>query len=131
MGPTRQQILDERLASQPTHSRLLDTLASIPENLESVRFGLADWVRRHLLASGRDRSVLHGTLDLDDIDAVVYGKQEGAEYNAYYGEKVYHPTEACNSAFLDLVPRRDEAARIGPPADKPLDLRKALATVTR
>lgn len=100
------RVLEERLASQPSQSRLLDRLANFPENLEVLRCGLADWVLRHLRATGRDRAVQRGTLDLDSFDIVTYGRQEGSEYNAYYGEKVYHPLVASFSSGGDYDSRR-------------------------
>lgn len=100
------QVLQERLASQPSHSRLLDRLANFPDNVELLRYGLAEWVLRHLRATGRDRSVIRATLDLDSFDIVTYGKQDGAEYNAYYGEKVYHPLIASFSPEGDYDSRR-------------------------
>jgi hypothetical protein len=101
-----ERVLQERLASQPTHSRLLDILANFPENLETLRYGLADWVGRHLRATGRDRAVVRGTVDVDSFDVVVYGQQEGAEHNGYYGEKVYHPLVASFSPGGDYDSRR-------------------------
>jgi len=43
-----EQVLDERMASQPTQSRLTDIVSLYKENLETVRNALADWVARHL-----------------------------------------------------------------------------------
>lgn len=102
------RVLEERLASQPSQSRLLDRLANFPENLETLRCGLADWVLRHLRATGRDRAVQRGTIDLDSFDIVTYGRQQGAEYNAYYGEKVYHPLVASFSSEGDY-----DSSRLG------------------
>ena len=41
-----EQVLDERSASQPTHSRLVDIIAHGDGNQEAVRGALADWVER-------------------------------------------------------------------------------------
>ena len=46
-----EQTLEERLASQPTQSRLIRILASSSQNLNAVRDGLAESVERHLKAS--------------------------------------------------------------------------------
>ena len=100
------RVLEERLASQPSQSRLLDRLANFPENCELLRCGLAEWVLRHLRAAGRDHAVQRGTLDIDSFDIVTYGKQEGAEYNGYYGEKVYHPLVASFASGGDYDSRR-------------------------
>jgi hypothetical protein len=100
------QVLEERLASQPSQSRLLDRVANHPENIEILRSGLADAVERHLRATGRDQAVKSATLDIDSFDVVVYGKQAGAEYNGYYKEKVYHPLLASFSSQGDYDSRR-------------------------
>jgi len=39
-------------------------LANFPDNVEHLRFGMADWVGRHLRATGRDRAVIRATLAL-------------------------------------------------------------------
>jgi len=89
-----ERVLDERSASQPTQSRLTDILSDYKGNLEALRSALPDWVGRHLRASGQDRAVLRGTLDVDSFPITVYGQQQGAAYNGYYGEKIYHPMVA-------------------------------------
>ncbi len=89
------RVLDERAASQPTQSRLTDILCLDKQNLETLRAALPEWVGRHLRASGKDRAVVRGTLDIDSFPITAYGSQEGAVYNGYYREKVYHPLVAC------------------------------------
>lgn len=84
------RVLDERLASQPTQSRLLDTLSG-EENREALNAALADWTKRHLLATGGDRQVMRGTIDVDGLPIEVHGQQEGAAYNGYYKATVYSP----------------------------------------
>lgn len=89
------QVLDERLASQPTQSRLIDSLASIPRNLEVLRESLADPVILHL-HSGRqgERPVRRATVDVDSFPAEVHGQQAGGAHNGYYQQKIYHPLTA-------------------------------------
>ena len=77
-----EQVLEQRGASQPTQSRLIDLLSNHQQNLEAVRSALPDWIGRHLRASGKDRAVVRGTLDIDSFPIAVYGLQEGAAYNA-------------------------------------------------
>lgn len=84
------RVLDERLASQPTHSRLLDTL-SHTENREQLRAALAEWTERHLRASGGGRGVSRGTLDVDGFPVEVHGHQDGAAFNGYYKKTIYSP----------------------------------------
>jgi len=87
-------VLDERQASQPTHSRLTDTLSNDPRNLHALRRSLGDWVARHVLATGKGRSLQRATLDIDSFPIEAYGSQGGAEYHGYYREKIYHPLVA-------------------------------------
>ena len=101
------QVLEERLASQPTHSRLIDILAW-KHNTEAVRSALADWVERHLRASGRDQRVLRGTIDVDGLPVYVHGSQPGSRFNGYYQEKVYSPLVASFSPEGDY-----DATRLG------------------
>jgi hypothetical protein len=86
-----ERVLDERLASQPTQSRLMDLLADRPEHLEVLRDALADWTERHLRSTGGDHAVRYGTLDIDSFPVSVAGRQPGGAYNGYYKETVYHP----------------------------------------
>lgn len=88
------RVLDERLASQPTQSRLTDVLSAFPENLEALRRALGDWVARHALASRDGTLFQRATLDVDSFPIEVHGEQEGGEYHGYYGEKIYHPLVA-------------------------------------
>lgn len=87
------RVADERLASQPTASRLQDTLAD-PRNLEILRQSAGDLVARHLFAAGQDRKVKTAALDVDALPIVGYGHQEGLAYNDYYREKVFLPLVA-------------------------------------
>ena len=93
-------VLEERLASQPTHSRLIDMLAHDRHNLQCVRGALGDWVERHLRA-GSDHAVRHGTIDIDSFPIQVHGQQAGSAYNGYFREVVYHPLVASFSVAGD------------------------------
>lgn len=94
-------VIDERLASQPTQSRLLDILASHQSNREELRAALPDWLVRHLRASGGDHAARHVTLDIDSFPIEVHGQQPGGKYNGYYRETVYHPLLASFSVDGD------------------------------
>jgi len=107
-GRPGERVLDERGASQPTQSRLTDILSDHGPNREAVRRALAEWVGRHLHASGRGRRVMRGTVDIDSFPVEVCGSQEGAEYNGYYRKKVYHPIAASFAAQGDY-----DSARLG------------------
>jgi hypothetical protein len=89
--------LQERLASQPTQSRLTDILGNFPQNHEALRQALGDWLGRHVLASGGGRALQRATLDVDSFPIEVHGSQEGAEHHGYYGKKIYHPLVASLS----------------------------------
>lgn len=91
-----EQVLDERLASQPTQSRLLDTVSANPQNRQALRESLASWLIRYVRADA-DRSVRHGTVDVDSFPIEVHGEQPGGAYNGYYKETVYHPLLASFS----------------------------------
>ena len=99
-------VLEERGASQPTQSRLTQILSGDKRNLEALRAALPDGVERHLRASGQNRAVQRGTLDVDSFPVTVYGSQEGAVYNAYYREKIYHPIVAAFAPDGDYDSRR-------------------------
>jgi hypothetical protein len=83
-------VADERLASQPTASRLKDALAQ-SDNLEVLRQAPGDLVARHCFAAGKDRKVKFAALDIDPFKIYGYGEQEGLAYNDYYGQKVFLP----------------------------------------
>jgi hypothetical protein len=86
-----ERVLDERLASQPTQSRLLDILANFKGNLERVRSALSEWVERHMRTVGKDHAVMRGTLDVDGTGIKTHGHQPGAAYNGYYQKSQYYP----------------------------------------
>jgi hypothetical protein len=96
-----QQPLDERLASQPTQSRLIDALTHDPDNRRALRDSLADACERHLRAEGGDHAARKITIDIDSFPIVVYGQQPGAAYNGHYKDTVYHPLVASYSVAGD------------------------------
>lgn len=101
-----EQVLDERLGSQPTQSRLIDILANSKRNRAVLGESLAEWVGRHVRASGDGRALMRATLDIDSFPLEVYGSQDGAGYNGYYRRKIYHPLVAGLSAGGDFDSRR-------------------------
>ena len=106
-----EQVLEERSASQPTHSRLVDIVAHCQSNLEVVRGALSDWVQRHLRTQS-DRAVRRGTIDIDSFPIELFGSQAGVAYNGYYGKKIYHPLVASFSVAGDYDSTR-EGWRLG------------------
>jgi hypothetical protein len=107
-----ERVLDERLASQPTHSRLIDILAYQEGNRETLRDALADWIHRHLRVAGRDHAVRYATVDVDSFPLEVHGEQEGAAYNGHYQSTIYHPLVASFSVAGDYDSAR-EGFRLG------------------
>jgi len=107
-----EQVLAERLASQPTQSRLIDTLAHQSGNLEVLRSALGDWVERHLRATGGDHAAQQGTIDVDSLPIVAYGDQAGVAYNGYYHDNIFHPLVASFSVAGDYDSGR-QGLRLG------------------
>jgi hypothetical protein len=103
-----EEVLQQRLASQPTQSRLIDWLAS-PENRKVLRSSLFDWTHRHLRSTGRarDHAVMRATIDIDSFPIQVHGQQQGSSYNGYYRDTVYHPLIASFSVNGDYDSARN------------------------
>ncbi|HJT31367.1 MAG TPA: transposase [Pirellulales bacterium] len=62
-----EQPLDERLASQPTQSRLIDILSRHAANRYALRDALADACERHLRAEGGDHAARKITIDSNSL----------------------------------------------------------------
>lgn len=77
------------LASQPTMSRLIDTLA-VPSNLHEINVGLLDGAIR-CGAHGGGLAKERATIDVDSFPIEVHGHQAGSEWNGHYGIRCYHP----------------------------------------
>lgn len=107
-----QEVINQRLASQPTQSRLVDILADNPQNLNALRDGLVEAVERHLKASTGDTRVSRGTIDIDSFPIQIHGKQKGGAYNGYYKQTVYHPLVASFSVAGDYDSTR-QGERLG------------------
>ena len=109
-----QEVLEQRLASQPTQSRLIDWLADVPGNREALRHGLFDWTHRHLRGTGAagNHAVMRATIDIDSFPITVHGQQQGSTYNGYYRDTVYHPLVASFSVHGDYDSTR-EGHRLG------------------
>ena len=69
-----EKVLEERLASQPTDWRLVETLATMRSNREGLRRALAEWISRHQRADSQGRRVRHGTIDIDPFPLEVHGR---------------------------------------------------------
>lgn len=106
------------LASQPTLSRLLDTLAG-ESNRSVLRRSLLESAKRHLHAcrkhaarNGDDpRRLRAGTLDIDSYVVELHGRQPGAGYNGHYRTVCYHPLAAQfapTGDWLDMTLREGQ-----------------------
>ena len=110
-APLREQEKDSRipdgLASQPTQSRLVETL-STRANLDALQdslFGLAVRGHRALRRSERAR---RATIDIDSTAIDVHGNQDGSGYNGHYRTTCYHPLLAMLAStgdWLDIALR--------------------------
>lgn len=101
------QVIDERLASQPSDWRLIEQL-SCKANQQPLREALAWWVGRHQRASGGGRKVQRGTIDIDPFPIPVHGRQPGGAYHGYYRQRMYQPIVASFSGGGDY-----DASRLG------------------
>ena len=82
----------EGLASQPTLSRLLGTLAR-EENREALGRALLMLTKRRLgLVEGQWRA--EAIVDMDSLPIEVHGHQPGTAYNGHYRRRCYHPLVA-------------------------------------
>lgn len=95
------QPLAERMASQPTQSRLIDLLTLPRGNLAALRDSLCESCERHLRATGGDHAARRVTVDIDSFPIEVHGHQPGAAYNGHYRETVYHPLVASYAVAGD------------------------------
>jgi len=107
-----EQTLEERLASQPTQSRLIDILTLTAANRAALRDSLAEACQRHLRATGGDHAARRVTIDVDSFPILVHGQQPGAAYNGHYRETVYHPLLASYSVAGNYDSER-EGHRLG------------------
>jgi hypothetical protein len=90
-----QDVVNERLASQPSQSRFVTRLAESPINRRVMHRSLGESLRRYMAAaSGTERRVRRATIDVDSFPILVHGKQHGAAYNGHYGDVAYHPLVA-------------------------------------
>lgn len=105
-GRPGERVLEERAASQPTQSRLIDIAANFKNNKEAIRRSLSESVEAHIRAAGNDRAVARGTLDIDSFPVATHGNQPGREYNGYYKDIVYHPLLASFAPEGDYDSKR-------------------------
>jgi hypothetical protein len=93
------------LASQPTLSRLLDTL-TLEANRPVLRDALAELAARRLRAERGGRRLRHLTIDVDGLPVEVHGAQPGSAWNGHYQQRMYHPIIACAAETGDMLDAR-------------------------
>ena len=87
------QVIDERLASQPSDWRLVNRLSGKTER-RALNEALPAWVSRHQKAAGGGRKVVRGTLDIDPLPIELHGGQPGGAWHGHYHRKMYYPLVA-------------------------------------
>lgn len=81
----------EKLASQPTMSRFINSLTS--ETLFELH-GLATTLNEIYFKQVNQQVMI---IDIDSTHADTYGKQENTDYNGHYGTTGYHPLVAFDA----------------------------------
>lgn len=94
----------ERLASQPTTSRIIAILSNW-HNRQALREHLLTLILRHQ-QGGNNHKVALGVVDMDGFPVETHGEQPGAEYNGYYGKTVYSPLTASFSSGGTFASKR-------------------------
>jgi hypothetical protein len=94
--------LPDGLASQPTLSRLIGTLAT-DRNRRATREMLLTSAGRHLRAANGGHRLRLVDLDVDSIPLQVHGHQIGSAYNGHYQCRCYHPLVASLAQTGDIV----------------------------
>lgn len=103
-APLRSEVdtlIPNGLASQPTQSRLVETLA-LEQNRQALRSALLDWAARGVVAR-RGHVFQHITVDFDSTMLEVFGSQGGTAYNGHYACRGYHPLAALVAETGDWV----------------------------
>jgi hypothetical protein len=109
---------DHHLPSQPTLSRLLETLSQ-PANLQVLREAVGELAGRRLRAMRRGHRQREVTLDIDGLPIEVHGNQPGSAWNGHYHQRMYHPLVASVAETGDLLDARLRAGNLSsgiPPA---------------
>jgi hypothetical protein len=93
------------LPSQPTLSRLLDTLSQ-EANRRVLRMAIGEIAGRRLRAERRGHRQRRLTIDVDSLPIEVHGAQPGSAWNGHYHQRMYHPIVACAAETGDLLDAR-------------------------
>ena len=94
--------IPDGLASQPTQSRLVESLSS-EANLAALHNGLFDAAVAGHRALRRSDRARRATIDVDSLPIAAYGDQVGAEHNGHYHERIFHPLVAMLAGTGDWL----------------------------
>jgi Transposase DDE domain group 1 len=100
--PHRNPPHPDGLASQPTLSRMMGTLAS-DDNRAVLRASLLEVASRRIRSQRRGHRPRYITIDVDSLPIEVHGHQPHSAYNGYYHANVYHPLVASVAEYGDLL----------------------------
>ena len=96
-----EKVVPEGLASQPTMSRLIETLA-MSKNRDVLRSSLPQAVGSAIVGS-RDHRFQEATVDVDSFPIIVHGRQAGSKYNGHYHQRIFNPIVAMLSETEDFI----------------------------
>jgi Transposase DDE domain group 1 len=99
---SKNPLVPDGLASQPTLSRFIRTLSS-GGNRAALRLGLLEVAARRVRTRRRGHRYRYLTIDVDSLPVEVHGEQPGSEYNGHYHCRMYHPIVASVAETGDLL----------------------------
>jgi hypothetical protein len=99
---SRNPVVPDGLASQPTLSRMAGMLSS-DRNRTTLREGLLEVASRRFRANRGGHRKRYLTLDVDSLPVRVEGHQPGSEHNGHYHARIYHPLVASVAETGDLI----------------------------
>jgi hypothetical protein len=99
---SKNPVVPDGLASQPTLSRFTRTLSTVG-NRAALRLGLLEVAARRVRTLRRGHRFRYLTVDLDSLPVEVHGEQPGSKYNGHYHCQMYHPIVASVAETGDLL----------------------------
>jgi DDE family transposase len=100
--PSKNPIVPDGLASQPTLSRFIRTLSTV-SNRAALRLGLVEVAARRVRSLRGGHRHRYLTIDVDSLPVEVHGEQLGSAYNGHYHCRMYHPIVASVAGTGDLL----------------------------
>ncbi|MBK5935333.1 IS1380 family transposase [Halorhodospira halophila] len=96
------QVIERKLASQPTISRLLNILAR-EQNQEVLDEALRKLVGQRVRARNKGRRARTMTIDIDGVPLQAHGHQPGSAFSKYTGQRQHYPLVALCGETGDMV----------------------------